>query len=38
VFEAEPEGKMVIKGREHERTKAWLMAKNIILVCALTEA
>lgn len=30
VFEAEPEGKMVIKGREHERTKAWLMAKNII--------
>lgn len=30
VFETEPEGKMVIKGRDHERTKAWALAKAII--------
>ena len=30
IFETEPEAQMVIKGRDHERNKAWSMAKAII--------
>lgn len=30
IFETEPEDRMVIKGRDHERAKAWAMAQAII--------
>jgi len=30
VFETEPEAQMIIKGRDHERNKAWSLAKAII--------